>query len=69
MDGVPVGARITGALPTGKNGLVADLFEKLGFRKTGETNGEVRYTLATPERPVVTATYIRNVSAAVEAIA
>ena len=62
--------QITGVYrPTGKNGLVADLYEKLGFRKTVETSGETRYTIATPEKPSLTATHIRNVSTAVEATA
>jgi FkbH-like protein len=63
--------KITGIYrPTGKNNLVADLYTKLGFSKTGETSEETRYEIAVPDKPVATATHIRNVSApAVMAVA
>jgi FkbH-like protein len=48
--------------PTAKNGLVADLFEKLGFRECTRTPQEVRYSIASPEKPPVTALFIREVS-------
>ena len=49
--------------PTAKNGLVADLFEKLGFRECSRTTQEVRYSIVAQENPPVTAVCIRNVSA------
>jgi FkbH-like protein len=48
--------------PTTKNGLVADLFEKLGFRECSRTPEEIRYSIMAPVKPPVTAVFIRNVS-------
>jgi FkbH-like protein len=48
--------------PTAKNPLVADHYEKFGFRKIGSTAEEVRYSIAVPKTPAVTATHIRDVS-------
>ena len=56
--------QITGVYrPTAKNGLVADLFEKLGFRECSRMEEEIRYSIDAPEKPAVTAVWIRNVSA------
>lgn len=56
--------KITGVYrPTGKNGLVADLYPKFGFTKSLETPAETRYEIAVPDTLVPTATHIRNVSA------
>ena len=49
--------------PTAKNGLVADLYPKLGFSKVAETAEEIRYEIAVRELPAPTAVHIRNVSA------
>jgi len=50
--------------PTGKNGLVANLYDSLGFRKLHESVEQNIYTIEVPPSPEITATYIRNVSAA-----
>ena len=56
---------ITGVYrPTAKNGLVAGLFEELGFRVCSETPEERRYTFAVPAEPSVSATHVRNASEA-----
>ena len=49
--------------PTAKNGLVTDLYPKLGFSKVAETAEEIRYEIAVRELPAPTALHIRNVSA------
>ncbi len=50
--------------PTAKNGLVANLYDNLGFsRVPGETSGEVRYSMIVPEIAAITATWIRNAGA------
>ena len=54
---------ITGVyLPTAKNGLVADLYEKLGFAKGDATAEEIRWSIAVPKLPANSASHIRDVS-------
>lgn len=54
--------RITGIYrPTEKNSLVANLYEKLGFRKLHESREHAIYSIEVSERPQI-ATYIQNVS-------
>jgi FkbH-like protein len=59
--------RIVGVYrPTAKNGLVKELYDQMGFRRTGETGesgGDVRYELHVPASPAITAIHVRNVSA------
>jgi predicted enzyme involved in methoxymalonyl-ACP biosynthesis len=56
--------RIVGVYrPTGKNGLVKELYDQVGFRRIKEELDEVRYELQVPAQPTVTATHIRDVSA------
>ena len=50
--------------PSGKNGLVANLYDSLGFCKLHECVEQSIYTIEVPPSPEITATYIRNVSAA-----
>ena len=55
--------RIVGVYrPTAKNGLVKELYDRMGFRRAGESGDEVRYELDVPATPVVTATHVRNVT-------
>ena len=56
-------SRIVGVYrPTAKNGLVSKLYDQMGFRRVGESGGEVRYELDVPTTPVIKATHVRNVS-------
>jgi FkbH-like protein len=56
--------RIVGVYrPTAKNGLVKELYDQMGFRRSGESGDEVRYELDVPATPVVTATHVRNLTA------
>jgi FkbH-like protein len=48
--------------PTGKNVLVKELYDQLGFRRLDEHDEETRYVLEIPARVTPTATHIRNVS-------
>ena len=50
--------------PTAKNGLVKELFDQMGFRRVSEASDELLYQFDVPVTPAVTATHIRNVSAA-----
>ncbi|HZU25146.1 MAG TPA: HAD-IIIC family phosphatase [Bryobacteraceae bacterium] len=45
---------------TAKNGIVADLYEQLGFLRAGGAADEVRYSFAVPARPVATATHVQD---------
>ena len=55
--------RIKGVFrPTQKNGLVAGLYGKLGFRKASETAEEIIYTIDVPASLKATTTHIRNIS-------
>lgn len=47
---------------TGKNALVAQLCDTLGFTRISETPEEVRYLLAVPEQPAIVATHIHDCS-------
>jgi FkbH-like protein len=49
--------------PTPRNGLVKDLYDRMGFRRTGESGEAVRYALDVPATPVITATHVANVTA------
>jgi FkbH-like protein len=48
--------------PTGKNGLVRELYDQTGFERVSEQNGEVHYRLDVPAAPVITATHVRNLT-------
>ena len=50
--------------PTAKNVLVRDLYDQFGFTRIAESPEEVRYQLAVPTEPVLTATHVRNTSQA-----
>lgn len=55
--------RIVGVYhPTEKNGLVAELYDHMGFSKTDSTNAQSRYVLEVPDAPPCTAFHIRDVS-------
>ncbi|MGP8243490.1 MAG: HAD-IIIC family phosphatase [Bryobacteraceae bacterium] len=57
-------ARIVGLYrPTAKNGLVRELYDRMGFRRVGESGEEVRYEFEMPPVPVATATHVRNIPA------
>ena len=57
--------RIKGVyMPTKKNSLVKELFDQMGFRRVSESGKEVRYEFDVPEALTVTATHVRNTSAA-----
>jgi len=60
--------RIVGVYrPTAKNELVKELYGQMGFRRVGESSGEVRYEFDVPATPVVTATHVRNATASAAA--
>ncbi len=46
--------------PTAKNGLVAGLFNQLGFEKITSTEQETRYRIEVPSEVVCTAVHVRN---------
>lgn len=53
--------RIEGVyLPTAKNALVRDLYDRLGFQLIDQNASEARYSLGAPMVPLVTASHIRN---------
>ena len=55
--------RIVGVyLPTAKNGLVKELYDQMGFRRTEESSEAVRYEFEVPTTPVVTATHVANMT-------
>jgi FkbH-like protein len=55
--------RIVGVYrPTAKNALVKELYDQMGFTRIGENNEEVRYEMAVPATPVITATHVRNMA-------
>ena len=55
--------RIVGVYrPTARNGLVQELYDRMGFRRIGESGEEVRYELDVRATPVVTATHVRNLT-------
>jgi FkbH-like protein len=49
-------------LPTAKNALVKDLYDRLGFQPIDRNTSEVRYVLTAPATPVTTASHIRNMA-------
>jgi FkbH-like protein len=55
-------------LPTPKNGLVKELYDRMGFRRIGESGEAVRYELEVPAAPMITATHIGNVTASAAAV-
>jgi FkbH-like protein len=53
--------------PTPKNGLVANLYDNLGFsRMPAQTGDEIRYSLIVPDPVPVTATHIRDLTSRAE---
>jgi FkbH-like protein len=46
--------------PTAKNGLVADLYDQLGFRRMDACEGETQYILPVPENAITTATHVAD---------
>lgn len=63
-------SRIVGVYrPTKKNSMVSRLYDDFGFRRAVETAEEIRYEFEAPASPVVTATHVRNVTAAADTVA
>jgi FkbH-like protein len=55
--------RIVGVYrPSAKNGLVKNLYDQMGFRRSDEDGDEVRYEFDVPAASVITATHVRNVT-------
>jgi predicted enzyme involved in methoxymalonyl-ACP biosynthesis len=48
--------------PTAKNGLVKELYDRMGFRRTGGPADHVRYEFDVPGTAPVTATHVRDMT-------